>query len=151
MKGRLYKNLCTISLDLRRRMQQLVKKFHYCVSVVQEPAFDTKSVTDDLFEKRNQQTARGESDITLAFAVTSLQDKLGCGLAVGPRWFLVNMMPDAFFSSDNIPFFLKCMPKASSWIALLLCWKGYFRVWLKVLRKYVHDCKTSQTTVESKF
>ena len=40
---------------------------------------------DDPFEKRNQQTARGESDITLAFAVTSLQDKLGCGLAVGPR------------------------------------------------------------------
>ena len=35
MKGRLYKNLCTISLDLRRRMEQLVKKFHYCVSVVQ--------------------------------------------------------------------------------------------------------------------
>ena len=34
-------------------------------SVVQEPAFDTKSVMDDPFGKRNQQTAGGESDITL--------------------------------------------------------------------------------------
>ena len=101
-------------------------------------------------EGYNSRQPEGRSDITLAFAVTSLQDKLGCGLAVGPRWFLVNMMPDVFFS-DNIPFFLKCMPKASSWIALLFSWRGYFRVWLKVLRKDVHDCKTSQTTVESKF
>ena len=64
MNGQLYKNLCAISKNNATTCKEVSLLCKRC-SVVQEPAFDTKSVTDDPLEKRNQQTARGERDITL--------------------------------------------------------------------------------------